>query len=387
MHNRKIFVLILIGFMLFFLPNQVFAHEVEEQISNTSNFWLYGLIGSIIISIIFILLNLMSTVKARKLNAKKQEDRNKLQSLKRRQKLYKWSIVIFLLFSVIFMFMVNQNTKENEVSFSHIHGLGYTNDGQELLVAAHDGLRIYHEGHWYNPSDREKHDYMGFSIYKDGFYSSGHPAINSDLKNPFGVIKSSDQGKNFEIVDLYGEVDFHGMTVGYETEDIFVFNPHENSRMNEPGFYYSSDKTVSWNKSSLEGFQGQASSLAAHPTEKGVVAIGATEGIFLSTNYGDDFEKIGNLGPVSAVTFGFDNTLMVGVQSESAKIVKINLETNQVNELPFPSLTDDAIAYIHQNPTNTNELAVATQNADIYLSQDGGTTWEENVDEGKVLNK
>ncbi|MFA7746586.1 hypothetical protein AB8738_14955, partial [Salinicoccus roseus] len=62
------------------------------------------------------------------------------------------------------------NTEE-EVTFQHFHGLGYTSDGEELYVPAHDGLKVFKDGAWTIPTEREKHDKMGFSMFKGGFYS------------------------------------------------------------------------------------------------------------------------------------------------------------------------------------------------------------------------
>lgn len=55
----------------------------------------------------------------------------------------------------------------------HIHGLGFTADGTTLLIPAHIGIFTVSDGIWQRPSG-PAHDYMGFSISDDGFYSSGH---------------------------------------------------------------------------------------------------------------------------------------------------------------------------------------------------------------------
>src|SRR5215218_222166 len=60
------------------------------------------------------------------------------------------------------------------VDFPHIHGLGFSADGRQLIVPAHTGLRIFVDDKWQRP-DVPTNDYMGYAATNDGFYSSGHP--------------------------------------------------------------------------------------------------------------------------------------------------------------------------------------------------------------------
>jgi hypothetical protein len=86
-------------------------------------------------------------------------------------------------------------------AFTHIHGLGYSSDGKRLFIPAHNGLKVYADGKW-SDAPGEKHDYMGFSLADNGFYSSGHPAVGSTYKNPMGLIKSTDEGKSITVLAL-----------------------------------------------------------------------------------------------------------------------------------------------------------------------------------------
>jgi hypothetical protein len=96
----------------------------------------------------------------------------------------------------------------------HIHGLGFSGDGKQLLVPAHDGFRVYAEGAWEMPA-LPVYDYMGFAPANDGFYSSSHPGPSSRLVNPLGLVKSTDGGKTLDSLGFEGESDFHLMGVGY----------------------------------------------------------------------------------------------------------------------------------------------------------------------------
>lgn len=52
--------------------------------------------------------------------------------------------------------------------------------------------------------------------------------------------------------------------------------------------------------------------------------------------------------------------------------------------MPLPALTDDAVAYIAQNPARRLEYALATFERGVYLSRDGGKTWSQIAARGKA---
>lgn len=379
-------ILMIIVMFTLFLPTQVFAHEGEVHSAEESfNAWNYGVILMGVILLLAVILLFTNKVKANKLDLKKKENRVIQQSLQRKSTLFTWVAIGSLVLGFV-MFMISNNTGENsnesKVTFKHIHGLGYTSDGTELYVPAHDGLRVYKNGEWTVPEKGEKHDYMGFSMYKGGFYSSGHPAPNSELENPMGIVKSTDLGESLELLDLYKEIDFHGMTVGYETKDIYVFNPEQNSRMEQTGFYYSTDETKTWNKAEFNGVKGQATTLAAHPTKEGIVAIGTDQGIFLSEDFGNTFESIVS-ETVTAISFGFENQLLVGtIIDGEPQLITVDLTTRDVEQIGIPHLEEDAVSYIQQNPVNHDEIVFATYERDIYFSSDYGVNWVKSVNKG-----
>lgn len=97
----------------------------------------------------------------------------------------------------------------------HIHDLVLDDDGT-LLVASHTGLyRI-------EALDRavlvgEQHDFMAMAADADTLIASGHPNLlleryRVEGRPPFlGLIRSSDGGKAWQIVDLLGDADFHAL--------------------------------------------------------------------------------------------------------------------------------------------------------------------------------
>ena len=263
------------------------------------------------------------------------------------------------------------------VTFPHVHGLGFSADGEQLIVPAHDGLRVYSDGAWSVP-DVPSHDYMGYSPVDEGFYSSGHPAVGSSLVNPLGLVKSADEGRSLTQLGFSGVSDFHLMGVGYYSHAIYVFNPAPNPSLPPntglpAGMHVSLDDGTTWQPCALQGVAGQPYQIAVHPAEPRQVALATEAGLYLSNDFGNTFILI-SAGPVTAAAFSPDgNSIVFGALSLHA----YNTETGEIEAHPDPDLTgDNLILYIAVNPVRTEELAVATAEIDIYLSADGGKTWQ-----------
>lgn len=272
---------------------------------------------------------------------------------------------------------------EEEVDLPHIHGIGFSADGQSLFVAAHDGLRVFTGGEWSVP-DLPRHDYMGYSATDEGFYSSGHPHPSSSLVNPLGLVKSTDSGNTLDILDFAGESDFHLMTVGYENHAVYVLNSAQNSKLSA-GLHYTLDDGKIWQQSALEGLAAQPFALAVHPTDATTVALATEAGLLLSTDYGDTFSPITAAGtPVTAVTFSFDGAMILyGYQT----LQNFKLASQQSVSVSSPALaSDDAVSYIAMNPAQPDTVVFATFNRDLYLSEDGGETWQQIAQAGATKN-
>src|SRR5688572_7919185 len=92
---------------------------------------------------------------------------------------------------------------QSSVTLTHVHGLAYSADGKRLMIPSHHGLALYESGRW-SKAPGPQHDYMGFSATAKYLYSSGHPAPDSGLVNPFGLIRSRDGGNTWEKLGLEG---------------------------------------------------------------------------------------------------------------------------------------------------------------------------------------
>ena len=233
----------------------------------------------------------------------------------------------------------------------HLHGLGFSADGTRLIVPAHIGLRVYQDDAWHTP-DVPAHDYMGFAIVDDGFYSSGHPEPGSSLANPLGLVKSTDGGATLQPLGFVGESDFHTMGVGYRSHAIYLVNPTPNSRL-QPGPYYSLDGGKTWQPFAAAGVTAPPYAIAVHPDEPGTLALPTDSGLMHSTDYGASFALVSAPAQVTAAAYTLDGKgLIFGAKTLSA----LDLASGTVTAMAAPQLgPEDVFIYLATSPTTADK--------------------------------
>lgn len=346
-----------------------------------------ALVGIILVTLLFFVwfVAIKRQIQALK-NVKKGADRDRRVQLTKSLRLAKWgigvSIVLVMVTGGLTLFGINGN----QVYLTHVHGLGFSKDGKKILIPSHDGLKAYEAGTW-TAQEGAKHDYMGFVTVDDGFYSSGHPEEGSDLKNPLGLVKSTDVGKSLQMLGLEGETDFHLMTAGFNSHVVYAITPQPNSKMYTAGLYYSNNDGDTWTKSEMKGISEEPTSIAAHPTEESIVVIGTPTGVFLSKDYGKSFEKIVSEGQTTALSFNKQGDLFIAGYLNQPYLQKMDMISLKAQKITIPALTEDAIAYFAQNPANDNQWTFATFNRDVYLSDDKGQKWKMIAEQGKTISE
>ncbi|MBI1964615.1 MAG: glycosyl hydrolase [Betaproteobacteria bacterium] len=269
------------------------------------------------------------------------------------------------------------------VTLPHVHGLTYSADGKRLIVAVHDGLAIYNAGRW-SKDPGPRHDYMGFTATQKRFYSSGHPAPGSGLTNPLGLIVSGDGGRTWEKRGFEGESDFHTLGASYETNAIYVHNPGRNSRMDRPGIYYTLNDGFTWTRAQAQGLTSAVHAIAVHPSKPQTVAVAAKEGLFLSTDSGERFERLA-AGQALAAFFELGGEhLVYSMHDGAARLYRHSLKSRSRTEIPLPPLTQDAVSYIAQNPADKSEYAIATFERSVFLSKNTGKNWTQIARNGQA---
>jgi hypothetical protein len=270
-----------------------------------------------------------------------------------------------------------------EVTLMHVHGLAYSADGKKLMIPIHHGLAIYEAGKW-SKAPGPEHDYMGFSATRDRLYSSGHPARESGLVNPFGVIRSKDGGKTWDKLSLEGETDFHLLATGWNTSAIYVWNPAPSSRMKRPGLHYTLNDGLIWRPAAAAGLRGDPHAIAVHPNDTSMSAVATSEGVFISRDHGEKFEAVMSKLQGLALHFDLDGKhLWVGAFDGAPRLARIVIGATSVEQFVLPPLARDAVAYIAQHPVSKDEYAIATFGRSVYLSRDGARSWVSIADRGQ----
>jgi len=271
------------------------------------------------------------------------------------------------------------------VALTHVHGLTYAADGATLLVPSHHGLAVYSSGQW-SKAPGPEHDYMGFTGTRNALYSSGHPAPGSGLKNPFGLIKSTDGGKSWKQLVLQGESDFHTLAASYGTNAVYVVNPHPNSQMGTQGVYFTTNDGEKWQRVEAAGLAGRIHGLAVHPSDSATVAAAADQGLFLSKDAGASFKPVVSGKRVLAATFTFNgNDLWWSGYDGGPTLSVLGLRSGEKpRTVNLPDLGEDAVSFIAQNPVRTSEMAIATFKKSIFISKNAGKSWARIADQGET---
>ncbi|WP_102264141.1 F510_1955 family glycosylhydrolase [Mesobacillus jeotgali] len=267
----------------------------------------------------------------------------------------------------------------------HIHGIGYPGNDEGLYVASHHGLKIFKDGQWLETTD-ENHDYMGFQAFEGGFFASGHPAEGSDLKNPLGLVKSTDKGNTLKKIAFYGESDFHFLSASYKDDVLYLINEEPNSEL-ERGVYVSKDRGGAWELVELNGLTANSlGMIAVHPEKGGTIAMSTREGIFVSNDYGKTMERAGDYQMVTAAAYSKGALYIAPVVNEEIKLIRLSIEQgNAGEEVTIPNLKyDNPITYIAADPEQEDRIAFITILNDLYETEDGGKTWNQLLVNGRI---
>jgi hypothetical protein len=154
---------------------------------------------------------------------------------------------------------------------------------------------------------------MGFVATKRGYYTSGHPAPGSGLINPFGLLRSDDNGKTRTKLGLEGQSDFHLLAAS--SKAVYVYNTVQNSLM---GLMFDQDGTTIWARTYdrsahltqivwknghkterlLPPFGEDAVAyIARHPHDARQIAIATfARSVFLSGDHGVSWKQIADRG-------------------------------------------------------------------------------------------
>jgi hypothetical protein len=111
------------------------------------------------------------------------------------------------------------------------------------------------------------------------------------------------------------------------------------------------------------------------------------EGVYLSTDYGNNFNLFSVPVKAGTITFGAEYIIYSYTTDSKQGLIKQSLATSEHVELNIPSLdSKDSIMYVAQNPKNPAEMTFITMNSNIFRTIDEGKTWTQLVKDGKIQN-
>ncbi|MBZ0291535.1 MAG: glycoside hydrolase [Anaerolineae bacterium] len=269
--------------------------------------------------------------------------------------------------------LASRRIGETPLRFSSIHGLSYTSDGRSLYVATSEGLRVYADNQWRIP-DGANHDYRGFAGINNGFFTSGYRDPDISSEGLLGISRSTDDGATLTPVKYTDDLVIEILAAGYRSFMLFAFIPDETSSLSR-GLHYSLDEGLTWQQSGTRGLAAAPVQLAVHPYEISRLAAATDAGVFMSSNYGDDFSPLDEGGRATMVAFDpeMGDELYFGFQ----QLYRYGLESRQTEPLPGPDLSEgEFFSYIAVNPVR-DEIALATSRRRIYVTRDDGLTWQQ----------
>ncbi|RFU70607.1 hypothetical protein D0469_05595 [Peribacillus saganii] len=205
----------------------------------------------------------------------------------------------------------------------------------------------------------------------------------SNLENPLGLIKSTDEGKSFKKLTLYGETDFHYLAASYNSKVIYALNEQPNSQLKSSGLFFTEDEGKSWRESKMLGFEGDSIyGIAAHPDKPNIVGIASSNGLFLSDDYGETFKLSSNENQITALEFQENSLLYSSLKSGSIELHKQDLTNQKDVKIDIPTEINDKnpVMFIASNPKNREEITLVTHNNEVLQTEDNGTTWDNLTD-------
>lgn len=255
----------------------------------------------------------------------------------------------------------DRTTAATDAGPVHVHGLGVNPADGTLFIATHTGM--FRSGAGESTSARVGDSYqdtMGFTVVgEDRFLGSGHPDLRTDLPPLLGLIESTDRGRSWEPISLLGEADFHVLRSAGEV--VYGYDSSNDRLM------VSTDAGRRWEEVERPA---PLLDLAADPKDsRHVVASGVSDvsqGLYESPDRGRSWKQMGNqvgllAWPVTGKLF------LVGGGGD------VFLSTDGGNTFERRgAIGGQPAAFLGRG---AGELFVALHDGTIKRSADGGATW------------
>jgi hypothetical protein len=153
--------------------------------------------------------------------------------------------------------------------------------------------------------------------------------------------------------------------------------------MKRAGLHYTQNDGFAWKAARAHALSGEPHALAVHPDNAAIVAVATSEGLYLSTDSGERFARLAAGGEGLAAFFDLNGKdLWYAAFAGRPTLSRVALEGGHSVKISLPALSNDAVAYIAQNPVHWLEYAIATFERRVYVSRDSGQSWQQIADRG-----
>jgi hypothetical protein len=168
----------------------------------------------------------------------------------------------------------------------------------EVYVGTHHGFYEFSEENGFVLRSKD-FDVMGLAAADGVFFASGHPGQGFPFPDPVGLLESSDRGQSWQAVSLTGDVDFHRLdAVG----EVMV-----GAAANYGVTVMSTDRGASWGSVDWPEFND----FAINPNDARHIVLATSQGLALSTNGGELFERVADSAPALIVDWSMDGLTVV----------------------------------------------------------------------------
>ena len=258
---------------------------------------------------------------------------------------------------------------------NHVHGIAVNPvEPQIVYVATHYGLvQRSPEGEWlFVGSDRS--DYMGFATHPTDtyrLYSSGHPHDGGNL----GFRITDNQGEDWQVLSMPG-VDFHALAVAPSNPDLI----YGWATSGKKGFFVSADGGKTWDEVRPEGLGGSPFNLVVDPQNSDRLFAVTRNGLFASTNGGQNWQLIPNTDDVPVIGLALvkesENTAMYGYRLMSSGGGIYKSVDGGTNWEEVSKDVEGTILYLAVAPSNPDIMYAVNEENTVFQSVDGGKTWK-----------
>jgi hypothetical protein len=264
---------------------------------------------------------------------------------------------------------------------THIHAIGVNPQNPEVVyLATHHGIVIRSpEGEWLHLGE-DRSDLMGFAMHPTDqmlLYRSGHPGPGHDAggHHNLGFEVSRDGGATWQRQSMEG-VDFHTLAIAPSQPDVF----YGWATSGQQGLFKTTDGGDSWEALPAEGLLDMPFKFAVDPKNPNHIFATTQVGLFNSADGGQSWSLIPNTADAPLTTLvvlpGDEQTRWIGYQITPSTGSFVSSPDEGQSWQPLGrSEIDGLVLHMAAAPSNPSILYAATDQNQVYQSNDGGETW------------